>query len=149
MEACMRIHTKAVLCDEHDPTHEYLKRRMLSIMESVSWVCEDALEEHEWVLPLTISLKEEEVLAELGYEIEIPCVLQWRFLWFTAPSRLNGKLDGDNSRIAKYHEITNLAIEVWSIAKVLNGLSDEDWDLDKEMIGWVLGESLVLLRHLY
>ena len=25
------------------------------------------------------------------------------------------------------------------------GLSEEDWDLGKEMIGWELGESLVLL----
>ena len=24
-------------------------------------------------------------------------------------------------------------------------VSEEDWDLDKEMIGWELGESLVLL----
>ena len=27
-------------------------------MESVTWVCEDALEEHERVSPLTISMKE-------------------------------------------------------------------------------------------
>ena len=25
---------------------------------------------------------------------------------------------------------------LWSIAKVLDRLSDEDWDLDKEIIGW-------------
>ena len=84
----MWIQTKAVLCVEHDSKQEYLKRRMLSILESVHWVCEDALEEHEWVSPLTISLIEEEevLLAELDYEIDIPCVVQWRFLWFTAPS---------------------------------------------------------------
>ena len=31
-----------------------------------------------------------------------------------------------------------------SIATVLDRLSEEDWDLDKEMIGWELGETLVL-----
>ena len=34
---------------------------------------------------------------------------------------------------------------VGSIAMVLDRLSEEDWNLDKEMIGWELGESLVLL----
>ena len=67
-----------MLCVEHDSTQEYLKKRMLSAMESVNWVCEDALEEHEWVSPLTISLQEEEeVLVELDYESSIPCVVQW------------------------------------------------------------------------
>ena len=66
-----------LLCVEHDPTQEYLKRRMPSILENANWVCEDALEEHEWVSPLTISLKEEEeVLAELDHEIGIPYVVQ-------------------------------------------------------------------------
>ena len=74
----MWICTKAVLCVEHGTTQEYLKRRMLSIMERVNWVCEGALEEHESVSQLTISLKEEEeVLAELDYEISIACVVQW------------------------------------------------------------------------
>ena len=64
--------------------------------------------------------------------------------------------------IAKYHDVTNLAIEAAinvpyegrdtprtrlqeSIALVLDRLSEEDWDLDKEMIGWDLGESPVRL----
>ena len=34
---------------------------------------------------------------------------------------------------------------VGSIAMVLDRLSEEDWNWDKEMIGWELGESLVLL----
>ena len=66
-----------MLCDAHDSMQEYLKRRILSIMKSVNWVCEEALEEHEWVSPLTISTKEEEVLTELDSEIDIPCVVQW------------------------------------------------------------------------
>ena len=79
LTACMWIYTKAVLCVEHDSTQEYLKRRMLSIMASANRFCEDVLEEHEWVSPLTISLEEEEELAELDCEIGILCVVQWRF----------------------------------------------------------------------
>ena len=130
-------------------------------MESVNWVCEEVLEEHEWVSPYTISLKEE-VLREMEKELDVPCVVQWRFLWFTAPSRLNVKLDCHDARVIKYHEVTNLAIEaainvsygrqvtprtrlLESIAIILDRLSEEDWELDKEMIGWELGDSLVHL----
>ena len=67
-----------MLCDEHDSTQEYVRRRMLSIVERVNWVCEEALEEREWVSPLTISLREE-VLAELDFEIDTLCVVQWDF----------------------------------------------------------------------
>ena len=63
--ACMWVYTKCVLCDGQETAQDFLKRRMLSIMESATWVCEEVLEEHEWVSPLTISLKEEEVLREL------------------------------------------------------------------------------------
>ena len=70
-------------------------------------------------------------------------------------------LDGQDARIIRYNEVTNLAIEaagnalhgrhvtprtrlLESIA-TLDRLSEEDWDLDKEVIGWELGESPVLL----
>ena len=38
-----------VLCDGHDSTQESFKSMMLSIMESVNWVCEEIVEEREWV----------------------------------------------------------------------------------------------------
>ena len=59
--ACMWVYTKHVLCDGQETTQNFLKRKMLSIMESVNWVCEEVLEEHEWVSQLNISLKQEEV----------------------------------------------------------------------------------------
>ena len=33
-----------------------------------------------------------------------------------------------------------------SISLILDRLSEEDWDVDKEMIGWELGDSLVRLE---
>ena len=148
----MWVYTKCVLCDGQETTQNFLKRRMLSIVESVNWVCEEILEEHEWVSPLTISLTEEEVLRELDYEVEVLCVVQWGFLWFIAPSKLNAKLDCHDARIVKYHEVRNLAIEsainvpygghvtprtrlLKSISSILDCLSEDDWDLDKGMIG--------------
>ena len=75
--ACMWIYTKAVLSDGQESTQECLKRRMLSTMESVIWICEEAFEGHEWVSELTISMHEEEVLVYLDYEFDVPCVVQW------------------------------------------------------------------------
>ena len=77
-------------------------------------------------------------------------------------TRLNVKLDCRDARIVKYHEVINLAIEsainapyeghvtsrarvLEPIAMILDCLSEEDWHLDKELIGWTLGDSPVRL----
>ena len=57
------VYYKCVLCDGQETTQHFLKRRMLSIMENVNWVCEEVLEEREWVSPLTIPLQEEEEVS--------------------------------------------------------------------------------------
>ena len=81
-------------------------------------------------------------------------------MWYTGIAVV--KLYVEFFRIAKFHEVTNLAIEAAinvhhegrdtprtrlldSIALVLDRLSEKDWDLDKEMIGWELGGSPVRL----
>ena len=69
------MYTDIALGDEQESTQEYLKRRMLAIMDSVNWVCEE-LKEHEWVSELTISMQEEEMLVDLDYELDVPCVVQ-------------------------------------------------------------------------
>ena len=42
--ACMWIFTKAVLCNERHHPEDEIVRRLLAIMESVNWVCEDAFQ---------------------------------------------------------------------------------------------------------
>ena len=50
LAACMWIYTKAVLCDgrNRDPPLD-LQLILAIIMESVSWVTEDSLWDHEWI----------------------------------------------------------------------------------------------------
>ena len=84
--ACMWIYTKAVLCDGQESTQEYLRRRLISIMEGVNWVCKNALEEHEWVSETTICIQKNENLVAKNYEIDVPCVVRWRLLWFSSPT---------------------------------------------------------------
>ena len=59
--ACMWIYTKGVLTEWGKPTpemQEYLKRRMLSFVLCVNWVCEGAFDDHEWVSVSTIAMQE-------------------------------------------------------------------------------------------
>ena len=65
---------------------EYPKRRMLSIMLCVNWVCEGAFNDHDWVSENTIAMQVEEAMGrDSDYKLCMPCVVQWSMLWFSAP----------------------------------------------------------------
>ena len=106
--ACLWIDTKAVLCDGQGPPQEELRRKLSTIMASASWVCKDALRDNEWVTELNVFLKEKEIL---NYDLYIPCVIQWRLLSFSSPSRLNQTFTNNGTKVAKYHEAFNMASE--------------------------------------
>ena len=109
----MWIHTKAVLCDGRgrDPLLD-LKPILRIIMEGVSWVTEDILWEHEWITETNVVLKENDILEALNYDIDVPCPLQWGLLWFSAPSSLNGKVVNNGTKVAKFRDTVNSAIEL-------------------------------------
>ena len=56
---------------------------------AVSWVCDDALDDHVWVSELTMSCREAKVLEPLQYNIANPCIVQSGMLWFSTPTSLN------------------------------------------------------------
>ena len=68
-------------------------------MLCVDWVCAGTFDDHEWVSKRTIAEQEkEEVMSrDLDYESCIPCVVQWSMLWFSAPTRLNQTLEGEET----------------------------------------------------
>ena len=72
------IYTKAVSCDGRGrgPPLD-LKPILRIIMESVSWVTEDFLWEHQWVTEINVVLKENDILEAQNYDIDVPCPLQW------------------------------------------------------------------------
>ena len=61
---------------------------LVIIMERVSWVCEDAMWEHEWVTEPNVLWKENEILETVQYDLDVPCSLQWGLLWFSSSTRL-------------------------------------------------------------
>ena len=64
-------------------------------MEVVKWVCDDAFDEQVWVSEQTITLQEAKVLEALQYDFEVPCVVQWKILWFSAPTSFSNDLLND------------------------------------------------------
>ena len=97
----------------------------------------------------TIIRHEEEILGmELNYKIDVPCVVQWSLLWFSAPARLI-KVLGHDLKIKKYHEVANSAIirryctTIWRGAhtEVLHS-THRKREVNKEMEGWMIRGSL-------
>ena len=108
---CVWIFIKAVLCNGQQPPENELQGRMLSIMQSVNGVCEDAFnDEHEWVTQITVPELESRALADLDYNFEIPCMVQCGWLWFSAPSRSDQSYEDNGTQLEVYHEVTNMAI---------------------------------------
>ena len=78
------------------------------IVESVTWLTEGSLCEHEWITDTTVTLKENEILEALNYEFDVPCLLQWGLSWFSAP--INHKFVSTRTKIEKYRKIVNRTI---------------------------------------
>ena len=83
LAASIWIYTKAALCDgrKRDPPLD-LQPFLATIIESVSWVTEDSLWDHDWITETKVTMKENLFLEALHYDIEVPCPLQGVLLWF-------------------------------------------------------------------
>ena len=84
---------------------------MLSIMLCTNWVCAGTFDDHEWLSESTISQHVEEMLGtERDYGFDVPCVVQWSLLRFSAHTRLNEILEQEFKIKKKYHDVVDKAI---------------------------------------
>ena len=65
---------------------------------------------HEWVTEPNVLWKENDILEALSYDIDVPCPLQWGFLWFSAP--LDRKFANNGTKVDKFRDTVNKAIEI-------------------------------------
>ena len=81
-------------------------------MERVSWVCDVALEDHEWVSELTISRQETEVLVALNFDIggSLRCPVE-NAVGFRLQHDLIKDSQTTAQKVAKYNEVKDQAIE--------------------------------------
>ena len=159
LAASMCIHIKAALCDgrKRDPPLD-LQPILAIIIESVSWVTEELLWDHEWITETKVAMKEKLILEALHHDIEVPCPLQWALLWFSAPTNLNRKFVNNGTRVAKFRDTVSSAIELTcnvafdgahtpkecflrAVTILLCYAPDKDWKLEKEMQAWCVGED--------
>ena len=105
------IYTKAVVCNGHSHMQNFIINKLRSILEAVSWVCDDACDDHVLVSEMTIARQKAKVLEAFQYDIEIPCVVQWVILWFSAPASLNNDLLNDGEILEKIRETISRAFQ--------------------------------------
>ena len=75
---------------------EYLKKRIMPILLCANWVCVGTFVDHEWVSSRTIFQQKEKILSmAVDFKIEVPCVVHWSPLRFSAPTNLNRILGSD------------------------------------------------------
>ena len=98
-------------------------------------------------------------MEALNYDTDMLCPLQWGLLWFSAPTNLNHKFVNDRTKVAKFRETVNCAIELtcniaFDGAHTPKGVfftggdcvflcyaHDKDWNLEEEMQGWGAGKD--------
>ena len=102
-------YTQAVVCNGQNHMQNYRILKLRSVKEAVNWVYDDALDEHVWLSELTISLQEAKVLEALQCDSKFLCIVQWRMLWFSAPTSLNNELLNDGVILEKYNEAVSMA----------------------------------------
>ena len=154
LAASMWIYTKSVLYDGRKRDPPLVLQPILSIIvESVSWVTEDFLWDHEWITETKVTMKENVILEALHCDIEVPCPLQCASLWFSAPTNLNSKFVNNGTTVAKFRDTVSSAIELTcniavdgahtprecflrAVTIQLSYAPDKDCDLKEEMQGW-------------
>ena len=102
--------TKVAICNGQNNMQNYRLLKFRSMTGAVSWVFDDALDDHVWVSELTMSCREAKVLEPLQYNIANPCIVQSGMLWFSTPTSLNNGLFSNGVVLEKYNKVVNLAI---------------------------------------
>ena len=113
---CEHVDLHKRCCVQRSKPHTKLQDLQIEIYYGL---CDDALDEHVWVSEQTTSLQEAKVLEALQYDFEIPCIVQWEMLWFSAPTSLNNDLLNDGEILGNYYEAVNLAFQNVLGARIL------------------------------
>ena len=155
-------YTKAVKCNGQSHMQNYRLLKFRSIMEAVSWVFDDVLDEHVWVSELTISCQEAEVLepptVRPGKSMHCP-VENAMVLGTHKPQPWTTEECSDPRDTMKRSIWLFLATFTLpsctmhiprscflrSIRTVLTNTLERVWNLDVDMRGYGLGERLDLL----
>ena len=154
----MWVFSKVTLCNGRKREPPFDVTTILAIIiESVSWVIEDFLRDHEWVTKTKVTMKENLILEALHCDIEVPCPLQCALLWYAALTNLNRKFMTNGTKVAKFRDTVSSAIEstcriafdgartpreccLRAVTILLCHALVKDWKLEEEVQGWGVGK---------
>ena len=162
LAACMLTYTEAVFSKgrSYEPPLD-LDFIQGIIVESVTWVTDGSLWQHEWTTDTSVTLRENEILEALNSEIDVPCPLQWGLLWFSAPTDLNQKFASNGTKMEKFRKIVNRAffffmcnfavdrthtpraMFVRTVTVALCCAHDNDWNVKEEMQEWDVDDDRI------
>ena len=81
-----------------------------SIKEAVNLVCARTQHNHDCFLSVPWYCRREK-FWQLNYDIDVPCLVQWRSLWYSAPTSLNNDLLNGGVIFEKYNNVISMAIK--------------------------------------
>ena len=106
LAASIWMYTKAALCDgrKKDPPLD-LQPILATIIESVSWVTEDSLLDHEWITETKVTMRENPILEARHYDIEVPrrgwAGFTTKRLMLTEPNKVLNSADRCSTRASQ------------------------------------------------
>ena len=126
------------------------------IIESVSWVTEDSLWDHEWITETKATMKENLILKALHYNIKIHALFSGLAMVFSTNEPQQHVNNG--TKVTKFRDTVNSVIELMcniafdgahtSRACFLRAVTifmcyapDRDWKREKEMREWGVGDD--------
>ena len=77
------IHTKAVICNGQKNMDDF-KDKMNSVTETVNLACSKVFPDHWCVFAFSSLLHENDVLQKVNFDSDVPCVVQWALLLYSA-----------------------------------------------------------------
>ena len=84
-------------------------------MEATNWVCAYCQDNNVSIYEFSMVMQETYILEALNYDVDIPCIVQWKMLWFSAPTGRNNDLLSGGVILEKYHETVNKALKSASV----------------------------------
>ena len=84
-------------------------RRQSFAMDRTTWMDSDTRKNSfvEAICSVCASIQQDKILALLSYDIDLPCVVQWRLLWYSAPTSLKNDLLCDGVILERYNKTIN------------------------------------------
>ena len=85
--------------------------KLHSITEAINKTWDFICGTHEWIQESSVQVQECRIMWFLQDDIEVPCITQWRLLWYSAQSHLNKILIRIGALRACYDKAVNKAME--------------------------------------